>query len=109
MDEFRIVTVREREAFSRLDAAPAVELTVEEAKQFVEELPGGADRHLVLLRALAVHDQLTGFTVIWREDAVKVCHIDRIIGRPDPLIRRAVIARLPAFPKYAHVGIGLAE
>jgi hypothetical protein len=108
-NEFRIVSRNEGEAFARLEEVPAVGLTEEETTQFVDSLPGGSAGNLVLLRALAVHDRLNEFHVLWREDSVKVYHIGHVIGTPKPLIRRAVIARLPAIPKYVHIGIGIAE
>jgi hypothetical protein len=107
-DEFRVVSRNEAEAFARLEGAPAVGLTAEEATRFVDTLPGGTAGQLVLLRAVAIHDRLTEFEVQWREDSVKVSHRGTLRGRAI-LIRRAVIARLPAIPKYTHMMVGVVD
>jgi hypothetical protein len=79
----------------------------EEARHLLGRSLGGAGK-LVLLRAEGITERLEGFSVTWRERAVKVYHLARAVG-PPKLIRRAVVARLPDLPTKVYMDFSILD
>jgi hypothetical protein len=105
---FAVVSAREAEALARLEHAPSVEVSEQEAAELCGRPLAGSGGHLVLLRALAWDTPHGGFTVSWRPGAVRVNH--GCLGtQPLPVVRRAVVARLPDVPAEVFVDLGMAE
>jgi hypothetical protein len=99
---------REAEALARLERGPCLEVPEPEAAELAGRPLGGAGGHLVLLRALSWDTPYGGFSLSWRPGRVRVNH--GCLGtRPLPMIRRAVVARLPDVPTEVFVDLGMAE
>jgi hypothetical protein len=103
-----VVPARAAEALARLERAACVEVPEQEAEQLAGRRLGGAGGRLVLLRGLAWDTPYGGFTVSWRPGAVRVNH--GCLGtHPPPVVRRAVVARLPGLPAEVFVDLCMAE
>lgn len=107
--EFGVVIANEREALAKLERSVWVELLPQEAEELLGHALGGAGGRLVLLRAIGVTERRSGFTVTWREKAVRVNHIDHVIGTPKPFVRRAIVARLPDVPSRVRIDLSIAD
>lgn len=106
---FAVVSpAREAESLARLERSPWVEVSEREAEELAGRPIGGAGGRLVLLRALAWDTPYGGFTVSRRPGAVRVSH-GRLGTRPLPVVRRALVARLPEVPFEVFVQLVMAE
>jgi hypothetical protein len=102
------VAARETEALARLERSAWVEVSGREAEELVGRQLGGTGGRLVLLRGLASDTPYGAFTVSWRPGAVRVTH--GCLGtHPLPVVRRAVVARLPELPAEVFVDLDMAE
>jgi hypothetical protein len=109
-DDFGLVrNDNEDDALRKLTKVSAVEISSEEAEKYLGKTLGGTGGKFVLLRALGITKRHQGFSVTWREGAVLVRHVDTVIGRPKPAVRRAIVARLPDLPKEVYVDYGIAN
>lgn len=105
---FVLVTAQEAEAVARLKDAAWIELKPEEADEFAGQPIGGQGGKFVLLRAVSWDTPHGGFTLSWWPRAVRVTHGS--LGRhPLPVIRRAIVARLPDLPTDVYVDLCMAE
>jgi hypothetical protein len=95
-------------SLARLKESAWVEVSEKEAADLAGRTLGGADGRLVLLRALAWDTPHGEFAVRWRPGEVFVQH--GCLGtRPLPVVRPAVVARLPDLPSEAYVGLEMAD
>jgi hypothetical protein len=107
-DNFAVVTVKEAEALGKLEESPWVKLSQSEAEEFLGRPLDGVGGQLILLRALSLNERTGGFTVKRRKGAVQVHH--NCLGRgPVPMIRRALVARLPEVPSEVYVHCNMDE
>jgi hypothetical protein len=105
---FAVVTRNEAEALARLEHVPCIEVSEREAEELAGRVLGGTDGRFVLLRALCYDTPNGGFAVRWRPGAVLVSH--GCLGtRPLPVVRRAVVVRLPDVPAEVFVSLDMAE
>ena len=103
-----VVAAREAESLARLERRAWVEVSGPESEQLAGRPLGGASGRLVLLRALAWDTPHGGFEVSWVAGGVRVNH--GCLGRhPLPVVRRAVVARLPELPSEVYVDLCMAE
>jgi len=103
-----VVAASEAEALARLEPTAWVEVSEREAEGLAGRPLDGSGGRLVLLRAVAWDTPYGGFTVSWRPGAVRVNH--GCLGRhPLPVVRRAVVARLPDVPVEVFVDLCMAE
>ncbi|MDB5311973.1 MAG: hypothetical protein JWO38_6175 [Gemmataceae bacterium] len=103
-----VVPAREPESLARLEQSPWVEVSEPEVTGLTGRPLGGTGGRLVLLRALSWDTPYGGFTVSWRPGAVRVnrgCLGTHLL----PVVRRAVVARLPDVPAEVFVDLGMAE
>lgn len=98
----------EAESLARLERSPWAEVSEQEAVGLVGRPIGGSGGRLVLVRALAWDTPYGGFTVRWRSGEVFVQH-GCLGARPLPVVRRAVVARLPDLPSEVYVGLEMAQ
>jgi hypothetical protein len=96
------------ESLSRLERSPWAEVSEQEAAGLAGRPLGGSGGRLVLLRALAWDTPYGGFNVRWRSGEVFVQH-GSLGTHPLPVVRRAVVARLPDLPSEVYVGLERAE
>lgn len=105
---YAVVVNKEPEALARLEQRASVELSSHEAEELVGHPLDGTDGRLVLLRALSWDTPYGAFTVTWRPGEVRVNH--GCLGtQPLPVVRRALVARLPSLPAEVYVDLGMAE
>jgi hypothetical protein len=105
---FAVVVTKEAESLARLERSSGIEVSEQEATELAGRPLGGAGGKLVLLRALSWDTPYGGFAVSWRPGAVRVNH--GCLGtRPLPVVRRAVVARLPDVPAEVFVDLSMAE
>jgi hypothetical protein len=103
-----VVAAREAESLVRLERSAWVAVSEREAADLAGRPLAGVGGRVVLLRALAWDTPYGGFTLSWRPGAVRVCH--GCLGRyPLPVVRRAVVARLPDVPAEVFVDLCMAE
>jgi hypothetical protein len=82
-------------------------ISAEEAAEYAgRQLPAGAV--YVLLRGIALNEGTGGFDVTVQGDSVSVHH-GSLGRRPVPMLRRAIVAVLPEFPKTVYVSCSMAE
>lgn len=104
----RVVDAKLSESISRLENTPCIEVTEQEATELAGRPIGGTGGRLFLLRALCWDTPHGGFTVSWKPNAVWVSH--GTLGRhPIPVLRKAVVARLPDKPTDVFVDLQMAE
>jgi hypothetical protein len=106
--EFAMVSQKEPEALARLERSAWVELSSQAAEELAGRPLGGTGGRLVLLRGLGWDTPYGAFTVSWRPGAVRVNH--GCLGRHRlPVVRRAVVARLPDLPEEVYVDLSMVE
>ncbi len=106
--EFAVVSANEAEALARLERAAAVEVSPQEAEAYAGRPLAGTGGRLILLRALSWDTPYGGFTVSWRAGAVRISH-GCLSDRSLPVVRRAIVARLPDLPSEVYVDLSMAE
>jgi len=107
--EFAVVpAAAEAGALARLSDTASVELSTREARELVGEPLAGVGSRLVLLRGVSWDTSHGSFTVCWRSGAVRVVH--GCLGqRSLPVVRRAIVARLPDLPAQVYVDLVMAR
>ena len=103
-----VVSAKEAESLVRLERSPGVEVSEAEAAELAGRPLDGTGGRLVLLRALSWNTPHGGFAVSWRPGAVRV-YYGCLGAQPLPVVRRAVIARLPDVPSEVFVDLGMAQ
>lgn len=106
--EFGVVTANEGKALTRLEQAEWLEVSPREAEELVGQPLGGTGGRLVLLRGLSYDKSHGLFTVNWRPSGVRV-NYGCLGNRPLPVVRRAIVARLPELPTAVYVDLDMAE
>jgi hypothetical protein len=105
---FAVVATREAESLAQLEHSAWVELSPREAEELAGRPLAGTGGRLVLLRGVAWDTPYGAFTVSRRPGEVRVNH--GCLGRhPLPVVRRAVVVRLPDVPAEVFVDLGMAE
>jgi hypothetical protein len=107
-DAFAVVTAKEAEALARLRNSACVMLDPEEASELAGRPLGGAGGCLVLLRGLRWDTPHGSFTISWRPGSVRVNH-GCLGSHAIPIVRRAIVARLPDEPTEVYVDLCMAE
>jgi hypothetical protein len=106
--EFAVVTTREAETLARLEQAEWLEVSPREAEELAGRPLAGAGGRFVLLRGLGYDNTYGAFSVSWQSGAVWVGY-GCLGDRPMPVVRRAIVARLPDVPSEVYVTLHMAK